>query len=218
MLNQKDGDRETVADQLNGFHQLACFRGVHTGSRLVEQQNLRRRRQSAGDLELPLLAVGQIFRFGLCMLLQIKDRQQIHRAFGHGTLFLPVGGKAQNPRQSGIFHLVVHRYSHVVQNRNILKQANVLEGTGNSAAGHIVGLFADDAFPLELNGAFRGLIYLRQQVKYGRLTGAVRADQTHDLIFFQLEIDIFQGAQAAKRNSQMLRFEQRHPLRPLFSA
>ena len=58
MLDQQDRDA-ALPDAQDVGHQLAGFRGVHAGGRLVEQQEPRLGRQSARDLEAPAIGIGQ---------------------------------------------------------------------------------------------------------------------------------------------------------------
>ena len=62
MLDEQDSDAETLADDLDGLHQLLGLVRVHTGCRLVEQQQLGLGRERTRDFELALLAVRQVGR------------------------------------------------------------------------------------------------------------------------------------------------------------
>ena len=46
--------------------------GVHAGGRLVQQQQLRVRGQGAGNLQLALLAVGQLAGLDVGLLVQVQ--------------------------------------------------------------------------------------------------------------------------------------------------
>ena len=59
MLDKKNGHIKVISYKTNRIHKLYRFIRVHTCGRLVEQQKLRVGRQRTGDLQPPLLAVGQ---------------------------------------------------------------------------------------------------------------------------------------------------------------
>ena len=60
MLDQEDRDLEVVTDAADLVHQFCRFAGVHTGSRLIQQDDGRIGSQCAGDLQTALDAVGQV--------------------------------------------------------------------------------------------------------------------------------------------------------------
>ena len=75
MLDEHDGDLEHVADLDDVLHELLRFGGVHAGGGLVEQQQLGIGRKGAGDLQLALLAVGQVDGDHVALLPDAHDLQ-----------------------------------------------------------------------------------------------------------------------------------------------
>jgi hypothetical protein len=60
VLDQEDGQVQLGLDPAEEGHHGGRLGRVHSGSRLVEQQQLRFGRQRPGDLEAPLVAVGEV--------------------------------------------------------------------------------------------------------------------------------------------------------------
>ena len=76
VLDEQDGHVELVADAADELGELVRLLRVHAGSRLVEHQELRMRRQRAGDLQPALLAVGQRRRQLVLHILQTHDARE----------------------------------------------------------------------------------------------------------------------------------------------
>lgn len=139
MLDQQNGNAEHVTDTDDIVHQLARLRWIHTGRRLVEQQQARIGRQRADDLKPPLCAVGQRTSLVVGQILHIENAQQLQRTFLCDALPPPVFRQAQDRRRGAVLHLIVQSNQDVVQHAQLAEQADILEGAGNAHVIHLNG-------------------------------------------------------------------------------
>ena len=112
----------------NELHQLTDLERVHPGSGFVQQENPGARRNGAGDLQFPLIAVRQVSRKLLPPVLEGKDREILFNLLPRPPL-LPV--ERTGPEQGGggsIPDVRVVRDAHVVHHRQLPEEADVLEG------------------------------------------------------------------------------------------
>ena len=75
MLDDEHGQVEAVADLADEVHQGKRLLRIHAGGGLVEQQQLGIGRKGAGDLQLALLAVGQVDGDHVALLPDAHDLQ-----------------------------------------------------------------------------------------------------------------------------------------------
>ena len=100
---------------------------VHPGSRLVEQQQLRLRRERASNLESALVAVGEIAGDLVVLVAQAAELQQLAAAIAR-TLFLATDARCADDRyQDPAFEPRVHTHHDVLERGHVLEQADVLE-------------------------------------------------------------------------------------------
>ena len=202
MLDQQDGDVELVADAADDFHQLGGLGGVHAGGGLVQQQQLGAGGQGADDLQPALGAVGQAARLLAGQVGHMEDVQQLDGLVGGLFLLLPVAGQAQQGLGQVVVHGLVQAYLDVVDDGQVLEQADVLEGAGHAHPVDLVGLFAGGGHAVQQDGAPAGLVDVGQQVKDGGLARAVGADQAGDLVAADHQVEVVHRGQAAKVDAQ----------------
>ena len=65
--------------------------------------------------------------------------------------------------------------------RQVVEQADVLEGTGDAGPVHLSGGHVVGVLPVQQDGAVGGLIHLGQQVEHRGFACAVGTDETGDL-------------------------------------
>ena len=92
---------------------------------------------------------------------------------------------------------------HVLQNGHVLKEADVLEGPGESSLSDLVGAETRDILLRLLRRtnhyvAARGWMHTGDAVKDRCLSRSVRSNQRDDLTGLDLDIDMIDGAQASK--------------------
>jgi hypothetical protein len=93
-------------------------------------------------------------------------------------------------------------YLDVVYDRQVIKETDILKCAGDSQTGYRFGLFAADGDSAILAGKYNlapgRLLNPGYAIKEGCLAGAVRSDQSNDLVAVDVKTDIFKGLQAAK--------------------
>ena len=136
-------------------------------------------------------------------MLHIKDGQQLHGALVSSLLVLPIRRQAQHALKAGVTLLVMQADLNVILHRHGIKQANVLEGTGNTHAVDLVDRLARGVLTVEQDGAVRGLIHLGEQVEDRGLTGAVGADQTGNLGLADSQAKVVDCLKATELNAQV---------------
>ena len=72
-------------------------------------------------------------------------------------------------------------YLNIILNRQIGKQTDILEGTGDTHAVYLRGILSRGIDAVEQDGSVCRLIYLCEQVENGGLSCAVRSDKSCDL-------------------------------------
>ena len=220
MLDQQNGNAEPVPDGIDAGEQLCGFCGVHTGSRLVQQQHLHVGSQCAGDLQLALLPIGQAGGGNVRLLPQAADLQQIQRLFRDLLLRLPEFRRAEHGVQQIVVQILAEGHLDVFDNGHIREQADILEGAGNAGLHELVNLFAVQRDAVQQDGSLRGDIHAGEQVEHGGFPGAVGADEAHQLPGADGKVEILHGVQTAEGNAQMLCLQHRlfqcfrHDVRP----
>jgi len=127
VLDEQDGHVELVADAADELGELVRLLRIHAGSRLVEHQELRMRRQRAGDLQPALLAVGQAGGQLVLHILQTHHLQKLQHLGALPRLLLAVAAERGGEHVAAAAHVLGDE--HVVEHRLGLPQADILEGT-----------------------------------------------------------------------------------------
>ena len=95
---------------------------------------------SAEDLQTALRAVGQASGLGVGELLHVEDGEQLHRALVDHALLAPEARQAEDALGHVVVHLGVHGGDDVLLHREVLEQADVLEGTRDARAVDLRGV------------------------------------------------------------------------------
>ena len=200
MLDQDDGDPRHLVDVPQESHQLRALRGIHTGGRLVQKEELGLGGKGPGDLQLPLDAVRQRARLGI-LIFQQTDLIQILLAKGIGLL-LPLAymGKAQQRGHRVVLRDTGHADQDVLLRRQFGIDADILEGAGNAQMGDLVRTDTADAPSIKNDLPGCGLHHTRDRVEHRCFSGAVRPDQPQELPFLCLEGYILDSLDAAKKH------------------
>ena len=101
----------------------------------------------------------------------------------------------------------VERDQHVLLHGHLAEQADVLEGSGDAGAHHLICLLAVHAFAVQEELAFRGLVHAGQQVEHGGFAGAVRADQADELAGVDGHVEVGYGFEASEGDAEMFGFQ-----------
>ena len=142
-------------------------------------------------------------------ILHVENAEKLQRALLCDALLAPVLRQAEHCRTERVFRLVVKADENVVEHRQIAEQADILEGSGNAHLVDLNGGLPCCVHAVEQYGTARRLIDLGKKVKNGRLTRAVRADQTGDLSSANGEVEVADSRQTTKVNTEVARFENR---------
>ena len=132
----------------------------------------------------------------------MEDVQQLEGTFGAALLFLPVVGQADERGAQIVLHGLVEAHLDVVDDGQVLEQADILEGAGHAHPVDLIGLFAGGGHPIDEDGAAGGLVNVGEQVEHGGLTGTVGADQTGDLVAADHQVEAVHSGQAAEVDAQ----------------
>ena len=185
--------------------------GVHAGGGLIQQQQLGFGGQGARDLEPALQAIGQILGGHICIgAAQAHEFEQIQGLgmrlgfFLHGRL-----GVEDLAQQVGV-QADMLADQHILDGGHIGEQANVLERAGDPQGRHLERLEPGDVMAVEDQLAGRDRIDAGHAVEEGGLAGAVRTDEAGDHAFFDDEIHVVDGGQAAERLGYFTGFEEIH--------
>src|SRR5579875_3172334 len=189
-----DDDGETGRDAPQETHGIGSFGRAHARGRLVEQQDLRLRRQGQPDLEPPFFAIGELGGR------HIEAVPQLHRRSG----FLDAGVDRRVARDraehEGVELAVSarqHRNPQVVAHRQAREDLVDLEALGDAALADQGCAEAGDVLALELDRSGARRNDVREHVEEGRLARAVGPDDGADLAFAELERDVVDRSQAA---------------------
>ena len=109
---------------------------VHAGRRLVEEQQLRARREGAGNLEPALYAVGQRARDLVLQMVEALLGEELHGLLPHALLLLRV--EAKRGGEDVLLGAHVLRDEHVIQHAQRGEEADVLEGARDAELGYLV--------------------------------------------------------------------------------
>ena len=90
-----------------------------------------------------------------------------------------------------------------------VKQADVLERTGNAFAAHACGVHAGSVLPVDKDGSARRLIDLGQQVENCGLASTVGANKASNLGLAHHEVEVLDRFQATKVNAKVAALEHR---------
>src|SRR5882724_10996087 len=192
VLDQQDPAAERHGYLADESHEIVALRIREPGCGLVEQHELRRRRQGAGDTDAALLAIGQRIGPVVRLVVEADPLEDSNRAAARVTAREagPDGGRLQ------IFY-----------HGKIAKQPHGLKRTRKPCAGEPMGGLSGDVDPCEMNTSPARSLEPRQDVDESRLAGPVGADQSKNLRAFQPDGDAIDGRKPAERNHDVRRFE-----------
>ena len=137
MLNQKNSKLKLLSDKLNHLAELFSFLWVHSGSRFIQKQKLRIRSKSAGNFQLSLLTVRQIFCQLVFFTAELKDCKKFIYLFIH-NLFVTAEFRQAKQNINRIYNaLIMKGNADVIGNRLTVKKTDILESSGNT---HLIQL------------------------------------------------------------------------------
>src|SRR3989440_7103633 len=208
VLDQENGD-PFGSDLLDQRHQLHLLLRRGAGGRFVEEQQPRVARQRAGDLQPTLVAVGQVPRVIVRVMLDADELQEVHRLLGDADLL-----DSLTPRfEEGVPDFRVHPRMltdpHVVEGGHVGEEPDLLKGPSDAQVGDPVGLEPGDVLALEDHRSRRRGIDAGDRVEERGFAGAVGPDQGEDLAFADLEGGLVDGRQPTEALRQSVDYQDR---------
>src|SRR5712691_2838237 len=189
-------DRDSFRTQIeNPLSQLSDLPGVHPGSRLVEQQELRPRSERARQLQPALLAEGQVGRELVLLVAEGRKLEQLRDFLAHLRL------SAEPARKEAAARAVlgrILRHPQVLPDAELPEQPDVLERARDAELQALVDRDILQRLLVEPNFTRRQRKQSGDQVHDGALARAIRADQADDLALVHREVEPVDGTHAAE--------------------
>ena len=208
MLDQKHGEPAiaNASDQANHVQRLLR---VHARRGLVEKQQPRFRGQRAGDLEPPLLAVGEAGGNGIGAVGEPDEIEAGERLRALLVLLRAELPRAKKQRQRRERTMLELRDEHILQHGHLRKQPDVLESARQPEPANAMRRAPGNLAPVDPDRAAIGTVDAAEAIEEGGLARAVRADDADDAVRADAEIDLLHGLQPAEGLAQVARFQQR---------
>ena len=163
----------------------------------------------ARDFRLALVAVGKIAGVFVFFIFQPENFQDFDRFKDPFVFFRSESARPEGRVEEAVVRLRMRPDEDVFQYLHVLKQADILERPRNAFLDDCLRLFAVDPFAFEIDFPRRREINAGQDVENGRFTGAVRADQADNLVFRDVQADVFDRADPAEGNRNTFNIEER---------
>lgn len=98
--------------------------------------------------------------------------------------------QTENTLDGGIRMMIVQANLYVIQNAQVLEQANVLEGSCNTCLINLDGALSGQFLAIQEDRAVICLVDTGQQIEDGGLTCAIRSDEAVKLSLFDGQAEI----------------------------
>src|SRR5262245_41154467 len=198
VFNHQHGDAQQVLDVLDPERHVLGFLDVEAGRRLVEQQQLGSSAQGAPQLGHLADAVGQVHDQGIAVLLKVQEIDHPFDRLAMLDLHSPHRRKEEQLREEARLLVRMARQQEVIQQGGVLKQFDVLEGTGNAQPSDATRRYAGDVPVLENEAPGRWLVDPADQIEDGRLARAIGADNGKYFALAHSEADVVDSADTAE--------------------
>ena len=186
------------------LHEACGLDRVHAGHRLVEQQELRPRRQRHRHLQQPQLAVGQRGGDLGRSRLQPDEAQDLDHLARQLFLLARHGRQPEQDGERPLPGAQVQADGHVVVHGLAGEHAGLLERAHHAECRNGMGLEAVEARGAIADLAGRRLDVAGDGIEGGGLAGAVGADEGEHLAAPHLEGDAVDGGQPAEADGEPL--------------
>src|SRR6185295_12354528 len=168
-----------------------------------EHEELRPCGERPGDLEHALLAIGKCACPIVGPVSKADKGKKIHCLAAEP----PYSAREEAfPKRHVLVD--VEAGEHVLEQRKLLEQADLLEGAGDAEPRPLVRREPDEACSIEQKRTRVGLIDAGEEVQERRFAGAVRADQREDRACRDVDADVVHGAHAAEALVQLFGLEE----------
>src|SRR6185437_3906240 len=162
---------------------------VEPRRRLVEQQQLRFRRQGARQLDALLRPEGQIAHRDMRHPAEIEKRDEAGDALAQRVLLAGDERQAQRVPEKAAARPAMAADQDVLQHRHGAEKAEILEGAADAERGDAMARRLEHRAPLELDHPAIEPIEAAEAVEQRRLARAVGTDETADLSGLDVEGD-----------------------------
>src|SRR6266404_3063756 len=210
VLDEQEGEVALLDEAPQQGHQAPGLALGHARGRLVQEQQRGIRGERPGQLEAPLLAVGQVAGQLVRLVAQPGHREQLRALL---PLPLLVGAPARVPADhvpEAERHPAVHPDQHVLDGGHAGEQADVLEGPADAELGDLVGAAALHHGVPEADDAFLRHVDAGEDVEEGGLARSVGPDDRGDVPFLEGEVHRVERGQAAEPLAHPAGLQQRH--------
>src|SRR5690349_1297778 len=182
--------------------------GVHARRGLIEREQLRLGGERPGDLEAPLVAVGQAPGGVVGSSADAHVSEELERARLDRLLFFQRAPVSQHRPDHARARAHMTADHHVFERGQIGEKTDVLERARDSRSRDLIGPEALEPFAVEDESAVVRRGHAGEHVEERRLAGAVRADQAVDRALLERKRDLAQRLQAAKALADAGRLQQ----------
>ena len=97
--------------------------------------------------------------------------------------------------------MIVQSGLYIIQHRQILKQTDILKGSGNTGFIDIYGFLPCNILSVQDDTSVVRLVYTGQQIEYRGFTGSVRSDQAIKLPLLNTDMKCIYRPESAKGNA-----------------
>ena len=211
VLDEEDGEAELAPEQADQLGERVGLSRIHARGGLVEQEETRLGGEGPGDLEPPLIAVGEILGHFLGLGVETDEGEEIGgpaprpHFLGHHS-----GWPEDRARHRGVEPAVL-AHQHVVEHAHVLEEPDRLEGARDPLADDGVGPEADQARAVEPDLAPVRPEQPRDEVEEGRLARPVRADEADDAARRDHQLHVAHRHEAAEAPRQTAHLEDGRP-------
>ena len=206
MLDEDDGDAQPT-DPAEQREQLLLLVVIEAGRRLVEEQHLWLARQRTSDLDSTLLAVRQVAHLRRAVR---PDPHEVEPLVGlvRGQLFRAAVARGAQDGVKGVLpQSDMGAGAHVVQDRELSEEAEVLEGTGDALGRDVRRATTGDVVTLEGHLPGLRLVEPGDAVEGTRLARPVGTDDREHLPLAYLEGQPVHGLHTTEGDGEPLDVE-----------
>src|SRR5215470_12169844 len=123
----------------NQSDQVFLLRGIHSGGRFVEQEQLRSGGEGTYHFEAPLVAIGEMFRALLPLLGEVEPLQQLQGLGANPLFFLKKAFSRDHRVPKRVADVAVEGHPYIVEHAQFRKESDVLEGARDAEVVDLVG-------------------------------------------------------------------------------
>jgi len=151
MLNKENGDMEMLLHGLYQIHQSDFFSGIHTGGRFIQEKQFRAGGKGANQLDFPLEAVRKRDRQFIVNGGKVEEFEELADIIMHRHFILNKPAEPGDGLRETVLNVAVEGGLDGFINGERGKEADILESSGDTTPGDLVGLDAVDAVIVENN-------------------------------------------------------------------